>query len=65
LLLVVVLCILSGYRRSRNLKSFACKHREVFNESLGLDYKRWPSDGTFLYLYSFSEVIYYNKAHPQ
>jgi hypothetical protein len=55
LLLVAVLGILSGCRSSRDLERFARRHREAFNESLGLDYKRWPSDATFLYLF--------NKAH--
>ncbi|MCX5931321.1 MAG: ISAs1 family transposase [Cyanobacteria bacterium] len=57
LMLVAVLGILSGCRSSRDLERFARRHREAFNESLGLDYKRWPSDATFLYLF--------NKAHLQ
>ena len=57
LLLVAVLGILSGCRSSRDLERFARRHREAFNEALGLDYKRWPSDATFLYLF--------NKAHLQ
>lgn len=55
LLLVSVLGILSGCRSSRDLEAFARRHREVLNEALGLDFKRWPSDATFLYLF--------NKAH--
>ena len=57
LLLVAVLGILSGCRSSRDLEAFARRHREALNESLGLDFKRWPSDATFLYLF--------NKAHLQ
>ena len=57
LLLVAVLGILSGCRSSRDLEAFARRHREVLNEALGLDFKRCPSDATFLYLF--------NKAHLQ
>lgn len=57
LLLVAVLGILSGCHSSRDLEAFARRHREVLNEALGLDFKRWPSDVTFLYLF--------NKAHLQ
>jgi hypothetical protein len=57
LLLVAVLGILSRCRSSRDLEAFARRHREVLNEALGLDFKRWPSDATFLYLF--------NKAHLQ
>ncbi len=57
LLLLAVLGILSGCRSSRDLERFARRHREAFNEALGLDFKRWPSDATFLYLF--------NKAHLQ
>ena len=57
LLLVAVLGILSGCRSSRDLERFARRHRGALNEALGLDYKRWPSDATFLYLF--------NKAHLQ
>ena len=57
LLLVAVLGILSGCRSSRDLEGFARRHREVLNEVLGLDFRRWPSDATFLYLF--------NKAHLQ
>jgi hypothetical protein len=55
LLLVAVLGILSGCRSSRDLEAFARRHREALNEALGLEFKRWPSDATFLYLF--------NKAH--
>jgi hypothetical protein len=39
------------------LEAFAKRHREALNQALGLDFKRWPSDATFLYLF--------NKAHLQ
>ena len=57
LLLVAVLGILSGCRSSRNLEAFAKRHCKVLNQALGLDFMRWFSDATFLYLY--------NKAHLQ
>jgi hypothetical protein len=57
LLLVAVLGILSGCRSSRDLERFARRHREALNQALGLEYRRWPSDATFLYLF--------NKAHLQ
>jgi len=57
LLLVAVLGILSGCRSSRDLEAFAKRHREDLNQALGVDFKRWPSDATFLYLF--------NKAHLQ
>ncbi|MEB3184593.1 MAG: transposase family protein [Cyanobacteriota bacterium] len=57
LLLLAVLGILSGCRSSRDLEAFARRHREALNEALGLNFKRWPSDATFLYLF--------NKAHLQ
>jgi hypothetical protein len=57
LLLVAVLGILSGRRSFHDLEAFARRHREQLNEVLGLDFNRWPSDATFLYLF--------NKAHLQ
>ena len=57
LLLVAVLGILSGCRSSRDLEAFARRHREALNQALGLNFKRWPSDATILYLL--------NKAHLQ
>lgn len=58
LLLVAVLRILSGgCRSSRDLESFARRHRQVLNQALALYFKRWPSEATFLYLF--------NKAHLQ
>jgi hypothetical protein len=56
LLLVAVLGILSGCRSSRDLERFARRHREALNQALGLDYQRWPSDATFLYLYRCAEA---------
>ena len=56
LLLVAVLGILSGCRSSRDLEVFAKRHREVLNQALGLEFKRWPSDATFLYLYRSAEA---------
>jgi len=57
LLLVAVLGILSHCRSSRDLEAFARRHRQSLNQALGLDFKRWPSDATFLYLF--------NKSHLQ
>ena len=56
LLLVAVLGILSGCRRSRDLEAFARRHREALNQTLGLEFQRWPSDATFLYLYRYAEA---------
>ena len=56
LLLVAVLGILSGCRSSRDLEAFAKRHREALNVALGLDFKHWPSDTTFLYLYRSAEA---------
>ena len=57
LLLVAVLGIQSGCRSSRDLEAFARRHRQGLNQALGLDFNRWPSDATFLYLF--------NKTHLQ
>ena len=56
LLLVTVLGILSDCRSSRDLEAFAKRHREALNQALGLNFKRWPTDATFLYLYRFAEA---------
>ena len=48
---------LSGCKSSRDLEAFAKRHREALNDALGLNFKSWPSDATFLYLF--------NKAHLQ
>jgi hypothetical protein len=39
------------------LRPWPRRHREQLNEALGLDFKRWPSDATFLSLFK--------KAHLQ
>ena len=52
LLLVAVLGILSGCRSSRDLEAFAWRHHKVLNQALGLNFNRWPSDATFLYLFN-------------
>lgn len=57
LMLVAVLGILSSCWSSRDLEAFARRHRESLNQALGLEFERWPSDATFLYLF--------NKAHLQ
>jgi hypothetical protein len=57
LLLIPVLGILSGCRSSRDLERFDRRDREGLNQVLGLEYKRWPYDATFLYLFK--------KAHLQ
>ncbi len=54
---MAVLGILSGCRSSRDLEAFARRHREALTQALGLNFKRWPSDATFHYLF--------NKAHLQ
>ena len=51
-----MLGILSGCRSSRDLEAFARRHREALNQALDLDFKRWPSDATLLYLYRFAEA---------
>ena len=65
LLLVAVLGILSGSRSSRDLEAFARRDRQALNHALGLDFKRWPSDATFLYLYRFAEALRLLNAHLQ
>ena len=52
-----MLGILSRCSSSRDLEAFARRHREALNQALDLDFKRWPSDATFLSLF--------NKAHLQ
>lgn len=52
LLLVAVLGILSSCRSSRDREAFARWHRQV----LGLDFKLWPSDATFLYLFNKAQL---------
>jgi len=57
LLLVAVLRNLSGCRIFRDHEAFARRLREALNLAHVLDFKRWPSDATYLYLL--------NKAHLQ
>jgi hypothetical protein len=56
LLLVTVLAILSGWRSSRDLEAFAKRHRAALNDAFGLNFKRWPSDATFLYLFNKAQL---------
>ena len=53
---MTVLGILSGCRSSRDLYAFPKLHRKALNQSLGLDFKRWTSDATFLYLFNRSHL---------
>jgi hypothetical protein len=53
---VAVLGILSDCRSFRDHEAFAERHREVLNQALGLNFKRWPCAATFLYLYRFAEA---------
>jgi len=61
LLLVTVLGILSDCRSSRDLEAFAKRHREALNQALGLNFKRWPTDATFLYLFNKSHLEQFGK----
>jgi len=47
---------LSGYRSSRNLECIARQHGEQLNQALGLNFERWPSDATFLYLFNKAQL---------
>ena len=49
LLLVALLAILSGCRSSSDLGAFARCHSEALNHALGMNFKRWRSDATFLF----------------
>ena len=49
-LLVAVLGFLSGCRSPRDLEAFSKRHRKALNQALVIDFKRWPTDATFLYL---------------
>lgn len=51
LLMVAVLGIPSGCSSSSDLESFARRQREVLNEARYLNFKRWPSGATILYLF--------------
>ncbi len=61
--LVAALWILSHCRSYRDLEAFAKRHREALNQALGLNFKRWPSDATLVYLFNkvhlehFCEVL--------
>lgn len=63
LLLVAALGTLTGSRSSRYLVTFANQHREVPNHALGLNFKRWLSDASFLdvfnnpHLQEFGQVL--------
>jgi hypothetical protein len=45
-----VLGILRGCCSSRVVEAIAKRHREALNQAMGLNFKPWPSDATFLYL---------------
>lgn len=51
LLLMAILGILSDCRSARDLERFARRHRQAFNQALGLDLSGAPCDSTFLYLF--------------
>ncbi len=53
---MAVLRIFSGCRNSRDLEAFVKRHLDALNQALGLNFKRWPSEATFLYLYRFAEA---------
>jgi len=52
----LLLAILSGCRSSRDLEAFAKRHRAALNDAFGLNFKRWPSDATFLYLFNKAQL---------
>jgi hypothetical protein len=35
---------------------FAHRHRQALSKAVGLEYKRWPSEETFVYLYHCAEA---------
>ena len=51
LLLMAILGILSDCRSARDLERFAHRHRQAFNQALGLDLSGSPCDHSFLYLF--------------
>jgi len=51
LLLVAVLVILSKCENLRDLERFARRHHAVLTESLGIEFKRPPSDSAFSYFF--------------
>ena len=44
LLLVAVLCIMSGCQSLRDLERFAIRHHSVLSKALGIELRRPPSD---------------------
>jgi len=56
LLSVAVLGILLGCRSSHDLQKYPKRHCVVLNQAMGLNFKRWPSDFTTLYLYRSAEA---------
>ncbi|MFN6133625.1 MAG: hypothetical protein ACK46L_12125, partial [Synechococcaceae cyanobacterium] len=61
---MAVLGILRGCRSSRDLEAFARRYRETLNQALDLDFKRWPADATFLYLFNKAHLQAYCLAEP-
>ncbi len=53
---MAVLGILSGCRSSSDLEAIARWRREALNQTMGLKFKRWPSDATFLYLFNKGDL---------
>ena len=47
---MAILGILSDCRSAKDLERFARRHRQAFNQALGLDLTGAPCDSTFLYL---------------
>jgi hypothetical protein len=56
LLLMAILCILSGCRSARDLKRFAKRHHQAFGAALDLELPKAPCDSTFLYLFERVEL---------
>jgi hypothetical protein len=50
---VAVCGTLSDCRGSRDLEAVAKRHRDALNRVLGLNFERWPTDATFLYLHQY------------
>jgi hypothetical protein len=51
-----LLGILNGCSSSRDLEAFAQRHRAVLNQALGVNFKCWASDATFLYLFNQADL---------
>jgi len=62
LLLVAVIGIVSDCNSSRDLEAFARRHREALDQELGLNFKRWPTDATFLYLFNKPHLEQFGEA---